>query len=1823
VFALLLATSCPRQAVAGIYRPDTSWESVYETQRDPRWALDTMYSWKADPVAYYQAGCVPSCLAMIANWHDLTPWRADLLEHSRSFWPEVTPVYVWLGSARAVESIDDASGLPVYNFRNLGSEMFAGVGGVDGSYVPLSIVISTMDSTPNNKSMNAAVEKRVKDYLKNGNLVIVILRDPLNPSAGNHAVVAVDWQSDDNGPEVLDPAGWRSTPLPLSDMRGTNWRDYVVGWALTEVTSPCATLGFTGRCPVALRVVDPLGRTTGYDSRSGATVFDIPDAYYSRDPFEAVGSTVAVTDPGKVLNVNTPIDGVYRFSIEATGTGDFRVTQYASDSTGATRLDTAVSGTVRPGDFRKFEIDFKRQGPVVSQEVPNFTPQPLIDSPPTVLVGQAISVGGGGSFDVDGSIASYSWDFGDGATSVETSPTHTYATPGTYTIGLTTTDDRGASRTVSTSVAVIAPPVVSSLQDWSLDIHPGGIDQDAIVVGPIAWFDDPGDPASHTATIDWGDGSPVQSGVVVESGDQGYVDGRHRYAAPGEYLATVSVTDSSGLSDEATFAVQVAYVNRPPVAVPDAVWTEASTASIDVLANDRDPDGDPLEVTALSDGQYGTATLVEGGEVLYTANPGFVGKDTVEYTVDDGRGETAAGVLTVWIAPSDSYAYLRTFGAHDTGSSLRVAACPDGGALWYEAVLGQSGSRLAKYSASGELWYSMDMEAMGVTSDLRGLACDASGRAYALTWVGEDARVLRFAADGSQVELTWSVPFGDAGVTGLSVAPTGDVYVNTPPTILRYGAGGGGTPTVLGGLEWSTEIAVDSTGSMYVIQNGQVKRLTPDGSQSDTVVSAGSPTCLTVDPLGNLWVGTSSWYSPQILKIGPDGTPLALIEAAQVRANNAVLAIAVAEDGTVFAGTRWGDSYQVGVDAFGTLPDPFGEPGSQVPLALDGRAVTDERTPIEIPLSAISKTGGPLEYGIADTPSNGTVSVRDGVATYIPAEGFRGSDTFRFVASEAAAESAPATIDITVRPVNRPPLAEEDAYQLDEGTAITVASPGVSANDVDPDGDALSPELVRGPRHGSLTLSVSGSDQVWDGGFTYVPEPGFVGTDTALYRVWDGNGGASDLATIALTVMHPNTPPQALDDSYSLYAGEYLAVDATSGLLANDSDPDGDAISCAPVTQPQRGRVFLQGDGSLCYAPDTGFVGSDEFSYRLSDSHGVVSTAVARLEVKPPRNSRPSAEAGPDQTVAAGTIVALVGSGTDPDGDALAYGWMQTGGPPANLSDPSAARCTFTAPSVDVATDLSFRFYAMDASSLATDSVTITVMPAQGPPANRPPVATAQNVSTNQDAALAVTVSATDPDGDPLVYSVSVLPEHGTLSGGAPDLVYTPAAGYSGPDGFEFVVDDGRGGFDAAAVTIDVIHVNRSPAADAGDDQSVNEMTPVTLNGSGSDPDGDAITYSWTQGSGPAVSLSDPSAPCPTFTAPAVSSDTTLTLTLTVSDGALSASDSVDVGVRHVNRAPSIEPIPTQTVQEGTRLSFIVTGDDPDGDLLAYSATGLPADAVFDVSTGAFSWTPGFDEAGRHDVTFICSDGSLSDAMDVEIDVLDVNRPPVADAGSDQVVDAATAVTLRGSGVDPDADILTYAWTQITGPAVGLSDPTAQEPTFTAPTVSGDLVLAFRLAVSDGSLSTSDTVTVTVRDPGGSCAKIHDRCWWLSHPCDIEVALETGPLEIGGKSVRTPHEATHVLGYPCSKDALLPLRGELLATLLNLRRGTDPLATKADIRLVVRQAQAFLVNHPKRVTGSDKRMVQSLSKTLRSYNESGLCRSAKGCAPAKTGRYCQ
>jgi len=249
-------------------------------------------------------------------------------------------------------------------------------------------------------------------------------------------------------------------------------------------------------------------------------------------------------------------------------------------------------------------------------------------------------------------------------------------------------------------------------------------------------------------------------------------------------------------------------------------------------------------------------------------------------------------------------------------------------------------------------------------------------------------------------------------------------------------------------------------------------------------------------------------------------------------------------------------------------------------------------------------------------------------------------DDFRMFGYELTAEQVG---DLTAGPAaNVAPVGAADAYGTVEDEPLSVEAPGLLANDTDADGDDLTATGLTQPAHGEVVLKA-------DGSFTYTPDSGFWGTDTFTYQASDGTA-SSAATTVTITVEEGeqppvNTAPVAANDAYAAVGGQPLTLPAP-GVLANDTDEDGNVLTATGVTQPANGTVTLAADGSFTYTSDEGFSGKDVFTYRADDGQDRSAPATVTVTVKSPTVTAVAGVALPITYGTGGTVSVAVSPDT-------------------------------------------------------------------------------------------------------------------------------------------------------------------------------------------------------------------------------------------------------------------------------------------------------------------------------------------------------------------------------------------------------------------------------------------------------------------------------------------------------------------------------------------------------------------------------------------------
>ncbi len=374
-------------------------------------------------------------------------------------------------------------------------------------------------------------------------------------------------------------------------------------------------------------------------------------------------------------------------------------------------------------------------------------------------------------------------------------------------------------------------------------------------------------------------------------------------------------------------------------------------------------------------------------------------------------------------------------------------------------------------------------------------------------------------------------------------------------------------------------------------------------------------------------------------------------------------------------------------------------------------------------------------------------------------------------------------------------------------------------------------------------------------------------------------------------------------------------------------------------------------------------------------------------------NRSPSAVAGADREVPAGTVVTLDGSlSSDPDGDPIAYQWTLASRPASSeaaLSDPQAPQPAFIA---DREGTYGLELIVSDGSMpSAPDTVVITAMRNNA----RPLASAGADETVALGSVVTIDASAsTDPDGDALTYLWTLASKPETSGAGVKEMTAARTvfvADAVGEFRLQLVVADGEATSEPDEVLFTVVDTNVPPIAAAGADRTVAVGSIVDIDGrKSSDGDGDGLTHQWSFVSKPTGSnagIKDPSKPKTLFVADA---EGQFVIQLVVDDGSVSsAPDVLVITATRSNGAPVAAAGSDQSVRVGDDVTLDgAASSDPDGDALgfAWSFVSRPegSNAALDAPTAA---STGFvaDVAGQYVVRLLVTDGEIESSADTVV----------------------------------------------------------------------------------------------------------------------------------------------------------------------------------------------------------------------------------------------
>ncbi|HYP09658.1 MAG TPA: PKD domain-containing protein [Bryobacteraceae bacterium] len=622
-------------------------------------------------------------------------------------------------------------------------------------------------------------------------------------------------------------------------------------------------------------------------------------------------------------------------------------------------------------------------------------------------------------------------------------------------------------------------------------------------------------------------------------------------------------------------------------------------------------------------------------------------------------------------------------------------------------------------------------------------------------------------------------------------------------------------------------------------------------------------------------------------------------------------------------------------------------------LTNPGAAITNATAALTSLAAATVVMDGSLTFGNA--PANSAVESSD---TFT----IRQDRTVPFDASKLR-------WDVSSQPANRPPVANAGPDQNSALTGSTVALSGAASTD--PDGDTLSFTWSVLTRPAGSTAQIANSTQA---AASFIPDR--FGAYTIQLTVNDGKGGA---ATDTLQISTHNRPPVA-----NAGPDQSVALGATVALNgAASSDLDGQPLSYAWTLKQSPSGSGASLSNPTSASPQLIVDKAGAYRMELVVFDGIVNSAVDEVVVTT-LNSTPVANAGPNQTVAAGNTVQLNGSASsDADGDLLTYAWLlktKPAGSNAALSNTSSVNPTFIA---DKAGAYTVELTVSDGKSTsAADQVQITTT-------NTAPVA---NAGPDQAVQRGATVQlngsgSTDADGNSLTYLWSILSAPSGSSAvlsSASAVNPTFAADRIGEYVVQLVVNDGL--VNSAPDTLVISTSNTRPVANAGPDQTVQAGANVVLTGiASSDANNDPLTWEWSfqsKPSGSSATLSNANTMSPTFLADRPGQ---FVIQLRVNDGLL-WSDPDTITVSTTNSVPVANAGPDQTVTPGASVFLNgLASNDPDNNPLTYSWSLItkPTGSAATLSSTTDA-TPSFtaDLAGAYVAQLTVSDGFVSSAPD-------------------------------------------------------------------------------------------------------------------------------------------------------------------------------------------------------------------------------------------------
>jgi Bacterial Ig domain len=857
---------------------------------------------------------------------------------------------------------------------------------------------------------------------------------------------------------------------------------------------------------------------------------------------------------------------------------------------------------------------------------------------------------------------------------------------------------------------------------------------------------------------------------------------------------TFYVSDGNITSNIATVAITVT-----PIVVQANSQTVASNgAPVVITLTATDSDGDPLTYSVVSNPKHGSLSGT-APNVTYTPTSGFVGSDSFTFQAHDGQFNSNIATITINVGAAGGIitkiGQAQNFCQGGSCTSLSISYSPTAG-----------------NSVLIFVWFDFVNPTTNVS------AKDSLGNPLAL----DEKYAGSYCAGGFSCVQVWRQTTAPSGVTDYTLNWTGGD--NAGAIVVEYSGLGSYDPGVFAGHDngynsgpsWTT-----GTGGTLSNSGDLLFCFAVDGRDaSQTWTQSGSfTTVLNANDSNTGALHVAQWANP--------GTTAGQSCSGTVGSTGNQQIVAI-----------------VG----GYLPaTAAGQP------VANSQSLTSNGNPLVITLTASDSDGDPLTYSIVSSPSHGTLTGTPPNVTYTPSAGFNGVDTFTFVANDGHTNSNVATVTITVtQVVIQPPVANSQSVSTN-GSPLPI-----TLTATDSDGNPLTYDIVTGPTHGTLTGTPPN--------VTYTPATGFNGQDSFTFQAFDGSVG-SNIATVTIQVVLPGIGIAKVGQaSNACSGGSCTSLSVFYAPLVGDSTlvfvwfDFSHAVTGVSVKDNKGNPLTLDQTyaGTYCttnfaclqvWRQATVPAGVTGYSINWANDDNANAVVVEYSGLGPYDSSvfhgnDNGYNSGASWTSGTGGILS---NSSDllfcfaVDGRDASQTWIQSGSFTTVLdANNSSVGAIHVANWINPGTTAG---QACSGTISAVGNQQILAVIGGYQPAFVPgqPIANSQSVNSN-GGPIAITLTATDSDGDTLTYSVVNLPSHGTLTGTAPNVTYTPAFNFSGSDSFTFEASDGKLNSNVATVSITVTQ-NVIPPPVANSQAVFSTGSPVAITLSATDATGDPLVY--------------------------------------------------------------------------------------------------------------------------------------------------------------------------------------------------------------------------------------------------------------------------------------------------------------------------------------------------------------------------------------------